>query len=196
MKPRYLIVTCLFSTLVFCSGAGASERSSTQEGSACVWDTCVPKKKTVDGQELSLRGHAPFRYWGFKVYTAALYAPVEIHDIESTLGSVPMRLEIHYYRKFSAKDFRESGEGVLKQNPGVNIAVFRPQLNEINSLYRPVRVGDSYALTFAPGKGLTLLLNDTPLGTVRGDKFARAYLGIWLSRYSLSSRLTRALTQG
>lgn len=196
MERRLLLLPYLLSMFIFSNEALASERPGLLAASACVWDTCVPGQKTVIGQELSLRAHTPFRYWGFKVYTAALYAPEEITNIENALGSAPMRLEIHYYRKFSAKDFRESGEEVLGRNPEVNLSDFRAELDKINGLYRPVTEGDSYALTFAPGRGLTLLLNDAPLGTVQGDKFARAYLGIWLSRYSLSKDLTRALTQG
>ena len=187
------IVITFFCLVVFCAFVRSAAASGSAE-LACLWETCVPKEKNLEGMSLSLRGLAPFRYFGFRVYTAALYLPDEVKDVGSSLGLVPLRLEIHYYREFAAKDFRESGEEVLGKNPEVSIEKFRAELDEINSFYRPVVVGDSYALTFLPDRGLTLLLNDLPLGTVRGNDFARAYLGIWLSRYSLSSSFTEELT--
>ena len=45
----------------------------------------------------------------------------------------------------------------------------KPKIDEFNALYRDVKTGDRYALTYVPGKGTTLLWNGQPLGTVADE---------------------------
>ena len=189
---RRLFLTLL---LFFPITNAASESTILPDANTvCAWDTCVPRSKVIGAAELPLRSLVPFRYWGFKVYVAALYASPSVLDIEKALGLLPMRLELHYYRSFTAEDFISSAQQVLEKNPNAKLAELQVQLEQINRLYQAVAPGDSYALSYDPAQGLTLSLNDNPKGTISGSDFARAYLGIWLSRYSLSSSLTEKLT--
>jgi hypothetical protein len=187
----------LFAVLVTSPAMAESElgKNPVVESKVCEWTTCVALQTVVSRQELPLRGLTPFRYWGFKVYVAALYAPASVGNIEESLGKVPMKLELHYYRSFSVQDFISSAQDVLEKNPTLDLKKLQPQIDTINRFYQAVNPGDSYALTYDPDTGLTLSLNGSPRGVVIGDDFARAYLGIWLSRYSLSPGLTKALTE-
>jgi hypothetical protein len=186
---------CIFLILLlFFPITEAAAEPTLSPNANCAWDTCVPRSRLVGASELPLRSLVPFRYWGFKVYVAALYASPSVLDIEKALGVSPMRLELYYYRSFTAEDFISSGQQVLEQNPNAKLTELQPQLEQINRLYQAVAPGDSYALTYDPAQGLTLSLNDSPKGTISGSEFARAYLGIWLSRYSLSPKLTEQLT--
>ncbi|MDD1633559.1 MAG: chalcone isomerase family protein, partial [Methylococcaceae bacterium] len=63
-----------------------------------------------------------------------------------------------------------------------------------NRLYRDVKEGDRYALDYAPGKGTTLSLNGSPLGTIEGADFAAAYYAIWLGAKPISDTMRDELT--
>jgi len=51
-----------------------------------------------------------------------------------------------------------------------------------NRLYRNVRPGDRYAITYIPGKGTTLELNGKVEGTVEGELFSKALFSIWIGK--------------
>jgi len=159
----------------------------------CAWDTCVPASAAVGRIEVPLRSLVPFRYWGFKVYVAALYVPHAVQDVQAELGAYPLRLVLYYYRSFTAPEFIESAEQTLVKNPAVDLQKMRDRLERMNRHYRDVSAGDSYALEYDPESGLTLLSNGAAQVTIAGADFARAYLGIWLSPYSISSSLTESL---
>ncbi len=190
---RYLFLILLLLSPI--TKAASEPILAPNANSVCAWNTCVPRSRVVGQVKLPLRSLVPFRYWGFKVYVAALYASSSVLNIEKVLGMSPMRLELHYYRSFTAEDFISSAQQVLGKNPNAKLAELQVQLEQINRLYQAVAPGDSYALSYDPAQGLTLSLNDEPKGTISGSDFARAYLGIWLSSYSLSSSLTEKLTQ-
>jgi Chalcone isomerase-like len=55
----------------------------------------------------------------------------------------------------------------------------RPGLDRLNAWYRDVEPGDRYSLTYVPGVGTELALNDQRLGVIDGAHFADAYFRIW-----------------
>jgi hypothetical protein len=60
-------------------------------------------------------------------------------------------------------------------------------------LYRDVKPGDRYALTYVPGVGTELALNGTRLGTVAGADFAAAVFAIWLGPKAIDDSLKTQL---
>ena len=56
----------------------------------------------------------------------------------------------------------------------------KPRLEKLNALYRDVQPGDRYSLTYVPGKGTELALNEEPLGIIEGAEFASALYAMWL----------------
>ncbi|MFM8357803.1 MAG: chalcone isomerase family protein, partial [Verrucomicrobiota bacterium] len=61
--------------------------------------------------------------------------------------------------------------------------------DRLNRAYRDIRPGDRYTLTYLPGRGTTLRLNDTELVTIEGADFAGAYFRIWLGDDPISPAL-------
>ena len=151
---------------------------------------------TLAGQEVPLRNAVLFTYLGFiKVYVAALYLPEGV-GAEQVLADVPKRLEISYQVSIDAADFSKSAAPVLERNLGtVQLAELHGRLNRLNAAYRDVRPGDRYALTYIPGQGTELALNNKPLITIEGADFASAYFGIWLGRDPIDSGLKQQLLQ-
>lgn len=140
-----------------------------------------PQEIEVYGVRLTLRGEALLRVgYVFRVYWAALHVGDGI-PTETVLEDVPKRLEIVYLRKISAQDIIKAGNEILRrQTSPEEFAAIESRVNQINALYRGVRPGDRYTLTYLPGYGSELAFNGEPLGVIPGADFARHYFGIWL----------------
>jgi hypothetical protein len=130
---------------------------------------------------LQLRGYGLLRHFVFiKAYVGAFYMlPQE--DAARALGPTPRRLELSYFHAISAADFAEATRQKIADNVTPEaLEAIDEHLERFNGLYRDVQPGDRYALTYLPGKGTELSLNDIPLGRIEGEDFAAAVFAIWL----------------
>lgn len=115
----------------------------------------------------------------FKGYVAALYLDGD-ERVDDVTTDIPKRLEISYFWSLAAQDIADAGEKILADNVDAETLVrLRPRLDQIRALYRDVKPGDRYALTYVPGGGTELTLNDRSLGVIDGADFAAAYFAIW-----------------
>lgn len=165
----------------------------------CVQDVCFEPTLQLDGATLPLAGVSLMRYYGFRLYVAALYAQKENCSTDAIVKPVSKALVLHYLRNFSPEDFRESGRKFMQKNPTVDLPALEQQIAQMDALYQEVKEGDRYTLTFTPaadasGEGSTaLILNGKELGKVNGNTFQAAYFGIWLSRHSAKESFTQSL---
>jgi hypothetical protein len=145
---------------------------------------------TVHGQTLPLRGTGRLVWMRVvTVYDAALYLPADVPG-RDVLRDVPKRLELRYHISIKGERFGESAAPFLEKNVAAEELVrLKPRLEQLNLLYRDVKEGDSYSLTYVPGKGTTLTLNGNPLGTIGGADFAAAYFTIWLGERPISETM-------
>jgi len=170
------------------SGVSAAPQAATVEG------VTFSREVRAGDSTLALRGYGLLRYMVFiKAYVAAFYLPESIRP-EDALGNVPKHLEIEYFHDINAQDFVKATTSSISSN--LSLMTFqrlKPKIDEFNALYRDVKAGDRYALTYVPGKGTTLSWNNTPLGTVASDEFAVGLFGIWLGPNPLDTDLKRLL---
>jgi len=145
---------------------------------------------TVNGQTLPLRGTGRLVWMRMvTVYDAALYLPADIPG-KDVLRDVPKRLELRYHISIKAEKFGESAVPFLEKNVAAEELVrLKPRIERLNRIYRDVKEEDRYALDYAPGKGTTLSLNNSPLGTIEGADFAAAYFAIWLGAKPISDTM-------
>jgi hypothetical protein len=142
---------------------------------------------------LTLKGVGLARYLFFKVYVTALYVSDGI-PADKVLTDVPKRLELSYFQNIKAVDFATAADQVLPDNvPASTVASLRPKIDRLHALYRDIKPGDRYALTYLPGVGTELALNGKPLGTVEGADFGAAYFAIWLGPKPISDSLKSQL---
>ncbi len=135
----------------------------------------------VDQAELNLRGVAVLK-WAmlFDVYAGAFYLP-ERYPGRSWTDDIPKRLELAYFREIKAQDFADSSDHLLRRYLSPKeLQALEDRLNALYQLFRDVAPGDRYSLTYSPGIGTELRLNNRPLGVITGTDFAVAYFGIWL----------------
>jgi hypothetical protein len=124
-----------------------------------------------------------------KAYVAALYVG-DAAAAGDVLADVPKRLELNYFWSISGADLGKAGDQILAQNVDAqSFAALRPRLDRINALYRDVKPGDRYSLTYIPGVGTELALNGGRIGVIDGADFAAAYFRIWLGAHPIDARL-------
>jgi hypothetical protein len=149
---------------------------------------------TVNGTDLDIRGTGLFRYLKFiKAYVGALYMPSDVAS-EDVLSDIPKRLEVEYFHAIKGEDFGPATNKVMAQN--VDAETFerlKPLVEYHNSLYRDVEPGDRYSLTYIPGEGTVLALNDRPLGTIEGAEFAAAVFSMWLGEKPMNKAFKNQL---
>ena len=149
---------------------------------------------TVDNIQLDLHGIGLLKWkYLINVYLVGLYKTEDV-PINRVLQNVPKRLEFYFFVDMKASDFQKTGFQLMAQNIGEEKAKsLTRELEAFNELYRDVKAGQRYTLTFLPGKGLEMALDEKVLGLVAGDKFANAYLSIWLGPDPVSKALQEGL---
>jgi hypothetical protein len=141
---------------------------------------------------LSDVGLLRYRYV-IKAYVAALYLGEGVQPTD-VLSDAPKRLEIEYFYAIKAPGFANAtSEGIAANVSPEGLAKLRSRIDRMNTLYRDVKPGDRYALTYLPGVGTTLALNGVTLGTVEGADFAAALFAIWLGPKAIDESLKTQL---
>jgi hypothetical protein len=149
-----------------------------------------PEQRRIDDVDLRLSCVGLLRYKVFiKAYVAGLYLGEGVGAGEA-MADVPKRLELSYFWSIDGQDFGKAGDEILARNLGPEaLAALRPRLQRINRWYRDVKPGDRYSLTYLPGSGTELALNDDRIGIIEGADFAAAYFRIWLGDNPIDTRL-------
>ena len=140
-----------------------------------------PSSLSIGGRLLTLRGQGLLKVgYVFKVYEAAFYLD-ESFATKSVFSDAPKRLELLYLRDIKASDIIEIGnETLMRQETKETLDRLQERIDRLNRCYVDVKAGDSYTLTYIPGIGSELALNNRPLALIEGADFAAAYFGIWL----------------
>lgn len=153
-------------------------------------------KIITENVEFQLRAAALQRYMlFFRGFVGALYLPTRISPADA-MGDVSKRLVLEYFHDIKKEDFQESTTVSIKKN--VSQAYYQnieDRVQKFNALYRDVKSGERYSLTYIPGKGSTLALNGKPLGTIPGHDFSFAVFSIWLGKNPVGKSFRDALLE-
>jgi hypothetical protein len=162
-----------------------------------VEDVTFQESVSIDNKQVPIRGVALLRWLKIlKVYVAALYLP-ENGSPNDVLADIPKRLEISYLVSIPGPDFSKGAEAILERNNSpIELARLQSRIEKINAVYRDVKPGDRYALTYLPGQGTELSYNGRPLITIEGADFAAAYFGIWLGKDPIDMEMRSRLING
>jgi len=139
--------------------------------------------RSVDAmdQRLQLHGTGLLKYMVFiKAYAGALYLPESVPS-DHVLKPVAKQLVLEYFHHIKGEDFASATQIKIADNSTANqVKGLQSRIDDLGALYRDVKPGDRYALTYIPNQGTTLSLNGESLGSIPGDDFARAVFAIWL----------------
>lgn len=129
----------------------------------------------------------------FRGFVGALYLPTRISPADA-MGDVSKHLVLEYFHDIKKEDFQESTTAIIKKNVSeASYQTIEDRVQKFNALYRDVKSGERYSLTYIQGKGNTLALNRMPLGTIPGHDFAFAVFSIWLGENPIDERFRDAL---
>jgi hypothetical protein len=143
----------------------------------------------LTGEKLQIRGYSVLNYMlVIKAYAGALYLRSQTTP-DQALSDIPRILELYYFHKISAQDFRDSTTEMIKKNTSPDeFSGIKSQLDQFNGLYRDVNPGDRYRAEYIPGKGTTLYLNGRALGSINGREFSRAFFSIWIGKNPIDKK--------
>ena len=148
-------------------------------------------------ESLSSMGEYRFVYrMFFKLYDVALFSDApELTDADSLLnGRNRVHLEFDYLRKIDKSIILKFSKSIIPKN--ISEAEYESiilRVATINDAYRTVGKGDRSALSFVPGQGTTLWINEEPVITIPGADFARLYFRIWLGQAPISEAMRNSL---
>jgi len=187
---KILKFTIVLIVILAAGGLSVYAQKTTRQISGVRFDESIVVGNTL----FKLKNVGLLRYkMVFKGYVAALYLGEEF-SIKDVLQDVPKRLELSYFWSISAEDFGKAADKVLRKNESdLLLEKLSSRLKKLNKSYLDVKPNDRYALTYIPGKGTELTLNSTPLVTIMGSDFARAYFAIWLGKQPLDKGLRDTL---
>ncbi len=143
----------------------------------------------TDQTRLHLKGAAMLTYLLFiEAYAGALYLPEEI-DGSRALDDVAKQLVLEYRVSISSEDLAKATlEQIRSSVSSQTFTQLLPDIEALNRLYKSVKPGDRYSLTYTPGTGTQLIHNKTLLGTIKGAEFAKAMFGIWIGSNPIDTR--------
>lgn len=148
----------------------------------------------INGTAATLRGKALLRWMMVvKAYAGAFYLKKGAASADA-LSDVERALVLHYFHAIPAGDLAAATAEMIRKNVGPDrFSAISSKIDQINALYRDVEPGDRYRATYRPGAGTTLSLNGTPLGTVSGYEFSRAYFSIWIGESPIDKEFRNKL---
>ena len=149
--------------------------------------------ETVGDEVLKIRGDGLLKWLFFKVYRVALYLPLDVQS-KNVLDDVPKKIVFHYLLNMNTEQFAQSEENLLVKNASeFELSQIKTELDAIHDMYRDVKKGERYSLTYLPGKGTELALNGEILGLIEGYDFASIYFRIWLGDNPVDDELKHKL---
>ena len=158
-----------------------------------------PQQIHAGGQTLTLNGLGLRKatFLRIKVYVGALYVAHPTANAAAILSSPdPVEIDLAFVFRASASQLRNAWEeGFARSAPG-KLAQLRGRINELESRMTGLRSGDRVSFLRIPGVGIRFTLDGAGQGTIPGDDFATAFLGIWLGPSPPSPELRAGLLGG
>lgn len=130
----------------------------------------------------------------FKIYDVALYAEDGVQRKDILDAKASYQLQFRYLREVDKSIVLKSSAKMLRKNlVQEELDSIMARLNRLNAAYQTVGKGDRSSLTYQPGIGTTLNINDLPIITVEGEDFAKHYFTIWFGKLPISKNLKQDL---
>lgn len=138
--------------------------------------------------KLVLLGSATKRFLTFRVVSVDLYIG-EGHAATDILKNIPKRIEVNYHVNIPKAELeRATTQGIQKNVSKEEFLALSPQIRQINSYYSDVSSKDQIAVTYIPGSGSQVEVNNKIKGTVPGEAFGRAFFAIWIGEKPVDSK--------
>lgn len=151
-------------------------------------DCGFPAELTLQNSKLVLNGTATRSVWGFGVYRIGLFLSERSADADSIIGSnrSPKRVRIAMLREVSEEQFADTVQTSIDRNfSDGEKKKFAQELAAFLGTFRngaDLREGSIVTIDYLPGKGMSMGLDDRPIGSIPGDDFYHAILRLWIGK--------------
>lgn len=137
--------------------------------------------------EAALKATGSFRWFGLKIYDAALWLPANA-DVGG-LYERPFALKLTYARRLSGQAIADSSADEMERLEQGNSAQRKEWLKKMTALFPDVKAGDAITGIFQPGRGVLFYLNQDVLGSIEDEAFGRAFFAIWFDERTRAPEL-------
>ena len=150
-----------------------------------------------NGETLLLNGAGLREKFWIDVYVGSLYL-VNKSDNVAEILSAPnanrMQMDFVHKEVASKKLIKAWNEGFSKNQTSENLITLQDRIDQFNGYFKQDAIaGDQFTLDYIPGKGTTIIKNNTVLGLIPGEDFKNALLEIWLGNFPADKNLTLGL---
>ena len=146
------------------------------------------------GLTLRARGAGEYRYFGFLVYQARLWAGPEFQAGRYAEG--PLLLELRYARSLRGEAIAERSLLEMRRQGPFDAPQAERWLATMRQAFPDVAAGDRLSGLYQPGQPTRFFHNGRLTATLDDPEFARRFFGIWLAPQSSAPELRRALLDG
>lgn len=136
-----------------------------------------------DGTVLQLHGAGVRDKLLFDIHVGALYLPTTGQDVATILGrDQRARVEMHFlYREADAHRMAKAWrEGFAANNEPAVLDAIDNRIERFVRMFPTARKGDVFVMEYLPGKGTQVRVNGQAAGTIAGNIFFNALLGVFL----------------
>ncbi len=158
-----------------------------------------PQHVRARGETLTLNGLGLRRatIFGIKVYVGALYVAHPTADANAILTSRdPVEIDLAFVFRASAGQLRDAWDEGFKRSAPDRLAQLQGRITELENRMTGVRSGQRVSFLRIPGVGVQFSQDGVVQGTIAGDDFGTAFLGIWLGASPPSPELRAGLLGG
>ena len=143
-----------------------------------------------DMPQARLQGQAGLRWFGLKIYDAALWSATTPFDPEQQFA-----LELTYQRSISRTRIVQASVDEIRRLFGdrYDDARLKRWEADMERLFIDVHEGDQLTGVYLPGAGCRFYSRTQLLGEVRDPEFARAFFAIWLDPRTKDTQLRNRL---
>jgi Chalcone isomerase-like len=153
----------------------------------------LPDTTQVAGKNLVLNGLGLRSKMMFKVYVAGLYVEAKSNDGAAILkADAPKRVIMQFMRDIDRDTMVEAfTESFTANSPSA--AGLKGDFDKMLAGFEPIKSGDQWMFTYAPGQGTTLTVKGADKVTVPGHPFSEAMFGCWLGPKPPTSSLQNGM---
>lgn len=150
-------------------------------GAATLAGVTLPDRAEVGGKTLVLNGLGLRKKLVIKVYVGGLYLASKEKSAAKILGAdEPRRLVMHFLYDVSKDKMCEAWSEGLEANTKNASAEVKKNFSTLCSWMEEIDEGNQIVLSYVPGKGTDVSVNNKMKGTLPGKPTADAILATWI----------------
>jgi len=151
----------------------------------------LPQELAQDLSGARLHGQARFRYFGFSVYDARLWASSALNS--DSWQKQRLALELQYQRSLVGRQIAERSVDEIRRQPGVDEERAARWLAALLPVFPDVNEGDRIIGLHLPGEAIKFFFNARLVAEIRDAELAQRFMAIWLGPTTSEPALRAAL---